>query len=351
MKGPVAEILKKCPWMDELAPSGLLKHYGPRKMLENIPDDVNLVFDVGERRIGKTSLFDWVMCRLYLDYGLQTMWVRNKKVELEDDGFVTGFLNSCHKYGWCPDDWKCTPRGVQDGDGNDVCLFQSISTFSNRRGNQSADVMLMVFDEFMPEDRRYPKNCCKGLMSLIKTVMAEREDSMCFCLSNFISGANPYFVGFQIYPEEKRDITVFEDKGIAIEVCRGYQPAIVKDNPWNKVFRAGGYQDYATADEDRLMELVRKVPKGAEPQNWVLISNETAYRMWVKNGIGYWNRYGGSLKGLLLYTANREECGEGVQMLPPYLFKILQQDFELDIMRYRDPNVMFAVLSVLYETV
>ena len=340
----IMRLAQECPWRSTW------DHYSLRK-LSQVDESVRLFFVVGERRIGKTLFFQWLMCQLYIETGYQTMWVRNKKVELEDDGFVNGFLNACRDFEWCPDDWTCTPRGVQDGDGNDVCLFQSISTFSNRRGNRTADVLMMVFDEFMPEDRRYPRNCCKGLMSLIKTVLAERPESMCFCLSNFISGANPYFVGFQIYPRDGQDVTVFPEKGIAIEVCKGYKTAIVKDNPWNSVFRAGKYQDYATSDEDKLMELVRRVPKGAEPQNWVLISDDVAYRMWVKDGIGYWNRYGGSLKGLLLYTANREECGKGVQMLPPYLFKILQQDFELDIMRYRDPNVMFAVLSILYETV
>ena len=344
LKSAIFRIALKCPWLNSWV------HYSLRKLLD-VDDIIRLFFIVGERRIGKTLFFQWLMCQLYIETGYQTMWVRNKKVELEDDGFVNGFLNACHDFGWCPDDWKCTPRGVQDGEGNDVCLFQSISTFSNRRGNRTADVLMMVFDEFMPEERRYPRDCCKGLMSLIKTVLAERPDSMCFCLSNYISGANPYFVGFQIYPEDGRDVTVFPEKGIAIEVCKGYKTAIVKENPWNNVVRAGGYQDYATNDEDKLMELVAKVPKGGEPMSWVLISDGVVYRMIRKDGIGYWTRYNGSLKGLLLYTVNREECGKGVQMAPLWVVQGLKDWFASDLMRYKDPNVMFAVLHCVFETV
>src|SRR5690606_3009910 len=103
-----------------------------------------------------------------------------------------------------------------------------------------------------------------GLMSLTKTVLSGKRDAKCYCLSNFISAANPYWVGFQIYPDPKKDVTNFPDKGIAIEVCRGYRCAIEEDNPWNRVYRAGGYQDYASETEDSLWQLIAKVPKGGE---------------------------------------------------------------------------------------
>lgn len=68
---------------------------------------IMLFFIVGERRIGKTLFFQRLACELFLETGKQTMWVRNKKVELIEDGFTSGYLTACKLRGWCPQEWIC----------------------------------------------------------------------------------------------------------------------------------------------------------------------------------------------------------------------------------------------------
>ena len=316
---------------------------------------IMLFFVVGARRIGKTLFFQRLACQLFIQTGWQTMWMRNKKVELIEDGFTSSFLNACQSRGWCPAEWICRPDGVWTSankeEAEQVFMFQSISTFSNRRGNETPKVLMLVLDEFMGEDRKYPPTPAKALMSISKTVLSGREDARCFCLSNFISSANPYFVGFRIYPKEGKDVSVFEDKGIAIEICRGYKCAIEQDNPWNKVYAAGGYQDYAEADEDTLIQLVRRPPKGAQPINYFILDDGILYRPLVKDNLVFYEEYHGKTNGQAVYATSLQEAGQGIYLLPNVLKNDIKELVAGNAARFATPNVMFAILHTLYETV
>jgi hypothetical protein len=213
-------------------------------------------------------------------------------------------------------------------------------------------VGMIVFDEFMPEDRRYPKRAHIGLMSLTKTVLSGKKDAKCYCLSNFISAANPYWVGFQIYPDKDKDVTNFRDKGLAIEVCRGYKCAIDDDNPWNRVYRAGNYQDYASEEEDSLFQLIQKVPKAGKPHPFYIKSNGIIYGATWYNGLLYWHLYNNQIRdGDFLFATTLQETGDGVSIIPRFMKKDLKEYSEQNIMRYQSANVMYAILSILFETV
>ena len=112
---------------------------------------------IGARRIGKTDFFLQLACRLFLDHGVQTMWIRNKQVELSEPGFYNDFLNDAKHFGWCPEDWYSDASGVWTADKEQIIKWQSLSTFSNRRGAAHPDVYMMIYDEFIPESRDYPR--------------------------------------------------------------------------------------------------------------------------------------------------------------------------------------------------
>lgn len=321
------------------------------KKLDEVAPDALINFVVGERRIGKTLHFQRRAFELWERTGQQTMWLRNKKVELEDPSFVADFLNAPKRFGWCGEEFVTARDGVYTdrSKSEQVIKFQSISTASNRRGNMTADVGLMVFDEFMPEDRKYPKKAHTMLLSLTKTVLSGNRDAKCYCLSNFISAANPYFVGFRIYPDKKRDITYYPDKLLAIEVCRGYRCAIEDDNPWNKVYAAGGYKDYASAEEDSLFMLISRVPRDVELLPYFIKSNGLIYAAGYKNGLLYWHEYRGPTKWV--FAANLQETSDKVSLIPRWFRKEIKLWSEDNIMRFATPNVMYAILSVIYDAV
>ena len=325
--------------------------YNAQKLLDKAPT-ANLLYVCGERRIGKTVYFQYLMCKMYQKYGKTTMWLRNQKVEFQNENFYESFLNFASMF---PDlnvaDWETEKDAVYDQDSNKVCEFQSVSTFSNRRGNASPDMEMMIFDEFMPESRKYPSNCATGIMSLTKTVFSGRHHARLFMLSNYVSAANPYFAKFRIYPNPKKDISVFYEGGIAIEVCRGYKRAIEHGNPWNRIYQAGGYQDYATADEDPLNELIQKVPKGAEMSPYVLLIGGNYYMIWHKNGYHYADLYKNKLNGLDVITPNVQEAGQGVRLIESWHREYIKEMFGYNQLRFRNPNVMYDILSIVFDAV
>ena len=317
--------------------------------LERYAKDAQMYFVAGERRIGKTLHFQRKAFELFDSDGLKTMWLRNKKIELADPSFYNDFLNAPKAFGWCEADAYAKEDGVYTKDHRQVIKFQSISTFSNRRGNMTNDVGMIVFDEFMPEDRRYPKKCHIGLLSLTKTVLSGRSDAKCYCLSNFISAANPYWVGFGIYPKREYDVTNFRDKGIAIEVCRGYRTAIEPANPWNKVYKAGGYQDYATETEDSLFNLVCPTPRGGKLYHIFILSGGRTYGATLKDGLMYFHEAKPNTE--YVFSANLQETSDRVALIPKFFAKYLKEWSEANILRFDTPNVMYAILSIMYNSV
>lgn len=337
----------------ETSPPSL--YFTLKKMFAQCDDDIVLMFIVGARRIGKTLHLQYVMCRLWLEFGLMTIWLRNKKVEFSDADFRKGFLNACKRLGWCPEEWTTDREGVKTSEDKKeselVCIFEGVSTFSNRRGNESPNVIMMVLDEMMPEDRRYPPRAHTGLMSLTKTVLSGKPASRCFCLSNFVASGNPYFAGYRVFPERSKDVTVFPEKGLAIEVCRGYKSAIDEESPWTRVYSAGGYSDYSDADEDKLFQLISKVPKGSKPVDIVIRVAERDYRPWTKGGLYYFDKNTLGLKNAAVYTPDLESTGTDAALIPKWLRTQLSDLSVMNLMRFKDVNVMFDILHVLYEEV
>lgn len=314
-------------------------------------NDYVLLFQIGGRGIGKTDLWLHVACELYQRHGCKTVWCRNKKVELSEDGNFEGFLNDAKLHGWCPDDWECKPDGVWVGEERAI-EFQSISTFSNRRGAASPSVLMVLLDEMLPEDGRYPKQCAKGLMSLAHTILRGRPGAKVIALSNFVTAGNPYFAKFEVYPHPKYDVTVYKDKAIAIEVCRGYRRAIKEESQWSQLFKAGGMHTYDDDSEDPLIGLIETPPNGAVPEAYYFLIDGQIYRGSMHKGIEYFDAYKGQLKeDSIIFTPNVNEMRPGITLCPSWLMKDLNKSFASGWMRFKSPNVMFKILNMLYEVI
>lgn len=301
---------------------------------------------IGARRIGKTDFFLRLACRLFMDHGLQTMWVRGKKVELEDPGFYADFLNDAFHFKWCPEGWTADAGGVWTEDREQVIKWQSISTFSNRRGAGHPDVYMIVFDEFTPESRDYPRRALTGLMSLTKTVIAGKRDARVYCLSNFVSLANPYFAGLRIYPE--RDITHYPDKAMLIDKCKGYRCSIERDNPWQAVYRAASYGDYADETEDSLIELVKRPPKRAKPLGYAVQISGEIYMPASDDRFVYWIHKPAVPYGMQVFASEVTEVSDRVPLIPDIVRRQIEAGVKSDELRFDSPNTLYSVMSLAY---
>ena len=283
------------------------------------------------------------------------MWTRNKKVEYAEPSFYNGFLNAMKKRGWCPETWIAGEQGVWDSadernKGKEKQLifeFASISTYSNRRGNES-DVRMLVLDEFCPEDRKWKKGSGKALMSLCKTILRGKPNTKCICLSNYISAGNPYWMKYKIYPKQGHDVTWFPNK-MLIEIAHGYRQVQDDEDPWADTFEGAGYQDYAENIEDALFGYVAKVPKGCTDTGMVLVNEGNKYSCFTKNGRYYFGEFHGSTNNKIMLTPNITEQGNGVRMMTPFTAGQFKLFFEAGQCRFSDPNVLFGVLLCLYS--
>lgn len=303
--------------------------------------------------MGKTDIFLRLACELYLRHGCTTGWIRNKQVELSDDANFSTFLNDPHKYGWCPKEWMTRPDGVytsEDRNASRVIEFKAISTFSNTRGSAHPDMLLCVLDEFMSEDGRYPKMCAKGLLSLANTMLRGREGSRIVLLSNNVSCMNPYYALFEIYPNPKYDVTVYKDKSIIIEQAYGYKKVIREGSPFDKLMRAGHMPQYEDVRADPLIGLVAPVPNGAKPMPWLMLMDGKYYREYVKGATSYFDLWRSPVPDkIVVYSPNVHECSEGVHLIPKILIKQISEHMMLNSIRFKDPNVMFKILSMVYN--
>ena len=284
------------------------------------------------------------------------MWVRDVLKTLEGQNFQADFLNDAYEFGWIHDlddnhKWVVKNDGVHDPDGVLVIKFQSLSTYSSRRGPAHPDVDLMLFDEFIPEDRRYQRGALKGLMSLTKTVFSGRPGCRCICTSNFVALSNPYFAGLEIFPDSDKDVTVWPNKGVAVERCRGYRCAIAEDSPWNRAYKAAHYGDYADEDEDVMIKLIRRVPKGARPDKWAVMINDKWFRIYTAtNGVRIARQEKNlNMPGTILYVTDPRDLTDGVLMLDSLTRVSIDNDIALGRMRYEDPNTLFAFVNLTYN--
>ena len=250
----------------------------------------NLAFAVGSRGIGKTYGAMALAYQLAIR-GRRTVWLRRLKTETDKDtGFRSGFIRTiCEVTGTRPEEWADKDDSIEYN-GVPAITFASLSTYSNKRGNAWSDTDLVVFDEFIPETkgsfREYgTKDPATALMSLLHTILRGRPGTMCLCLSNLVQAGNPFWARLEIYPDIKRDVTVWPDKGIAIELCRGYKQALGSTSPWAKTFRAAHYADYDDPLADSLTELIARVPKGVPRDPAILVSKDHWFACYLADGL------------------------------------------------------------------
>ena len=318
-------------------------YYSARKLLASGAYGCPLWFIFGGRRIGKTDMMLQVACQLWIQEGRRTMWLRSLKTEFSPE-FVGDFLNDAIDRGWCPEDWYAGMDGVHDSEGKLCIKFQALNTFSNRRGPAHPDVDLMILDEACPEDvRKYPPHPMTALLSLSKTVFAGREGCRIIALSNIVSAANPWFAALRVLPEKA--ISVWMDKGVAVEICEGYKCSIAPDSPWNRLYKAANYGDYASDSEDPMKRLIVKKNVKGTPERWALLTPNGLYRITTdEKGRKIWDECPRNFSGAI-YCSDPTKLEASI--IPSLLAMSIRDDFNNQRLRFTSVNAMWDVCEAV----
>jgi len=331
--------------------------WNPRKLLRHAPD-CNLWIISGERRVGKTYFAQKLAFRLWEKYGWVTGWLRNQKNEYDNPTFRTAFLRTPLKEGWIDENWTIDTEGLHAPNpdnprkpGPIVIEFFSLSTASNTRGGSHDDTHFLFMDEIEREDGKIQKNGKTALLSLSKTVLSGKPDTMIWLASNAIHLTNQMYLGFKVFPG-KLDVTVFRDKGIAIEAVRKgrYHTASGDDDPLAKVYKAGGYGDYAYEDEADIAKLIKKLPRGARIGSYGFKTDGDYYMYWTHEGLIYFTPF--DKKNLprdcVFLTDDVTSIDDVTQKIWPFALQDLKRWVGSGKVRFSDPNTMMAIVALAY---
>lgn len=343
-----------------------LMWWNPGKLIRYAPDCPMWIIS-GQRRIGKTYLAQKLMFRLWEKYGWTSGWIRNQKIEYANPTFLTSFMDTPIKEGWVTPEWVVDEEGLhappepverEDGTfytpkkGPVVIKFFALSTASNTRGGSHSDTHFLFMDEIEREDGRIIKNAKTSILSLSKTVLSGKHDTMVWMASNAIHLTNSMFMGFKIFPDPKYDVTVYREKGIAIEACRKgkYHTESGDDDPMARVYRAGNYGDYAYTDEVDIAQLIKKVPGGAKIGSYGFKLNGDYYMYWTHDGLMYFSPF--DPKNLprdsLFMTDDITAVDKNTEKIWPFVLRDLKNVVGSGKCRFTDANTMMAIVALTY---
>lgn len=167
-------------------------------------------FLVGARGLGKTYGAKKRAIRDALLKDKQFIYLRRYKSEL--DGRGTFFSDIAHEFPkW---DLKVSgdkalgspveSRGDKKRQWKELGFFVALSTASTKKGVSYHNVYTIIFDEFIIEKgvHHYLKNETRALNDFYSTVDRNQDKTKVFFLANGISIMNPYFVEYDIRPDQ-----------------------------------------------------------------------------------------------------------------------------------------------------
>ena len=320
------------------------------KRLNRYAKDCPLWMVNGVRGVGKT-VFGMQEIADNWDQGYQTVWSRLYARHMERGTFVDNFLNAGKRLGIIPDAWITTKDGVftDENKREQPVLFMDMNGAYSHQGNEYNDVMRLISDEYtVRAGEQYPHSYAGKVHSLLGTLGRGKEDFRAILFSNWTSVSNPIWGVAGIYPG-KKDVSVFRDKGMAIEICRNhyYNQDMPEDNsPMGRVLTNLGGIVMEDASEDASYTLVDPIRPAVRPSNMVLATAGGLYRQWV----GATNYYEpcSIQAGDWVFTNDIRKVGAGIRLIPNQTLQRLRKEIEEGYTRFINQTCLYNVMSFIY---
>lgn len=178
-------------------------YYNPQQLLSY---NRIMNFVIASRGIGKTYSMKKYIIRRFLKTGAQFIYLRMYKTELSK---IKELFNDVSKE--FPDNTFEVKGKEFYIDGQLAGFAVPLSAWQSFKGNSFPNVETILFDEFIREKDNvgYPPNVVESLLNIIDTVIRNRDNFRCVCLSNSVSVVNPWFLYFNILPEPDKETGKF----------------------------------------------------------------------------------------------------------------------------------------------
>lgn len=295
-------------------------------------------FIVGERGVGKTFGWKKKVIKDAINKGTQFMYVRRYKEELKvsaqtffDDIQAKGLFADWdfRSYGAKAQMAPVDTRDQKQRPWKTIGHFIALSTIQGIKSVAFPLVTNIGFDEFILEKSmtRYLPNETYAFNNLYKTVDRDQDKTKVFFMANAVSIMNPYFLEYDIKPEQCDDQGfVVKSNGFLVvhfvknEEFRGQ----VSDTRFGQFIADTEYADYAVGNEfadnnDNLLNL-----KNASARyTYSIETKQGIFSVWIDWGDQKYYIQERRPKQEMLFTMLPEKMSDGKTLLA-YSDKIVQ---------------------------
>ena len=186
-------------------------YYNPNKLLSY---NRILNFIIGARGIGKTYGYKKFCINRFLKHGEQFIYLKRYKTDVKGveqffDTVSQDFLESSFKV-------KGRELYIDDKLAGWV---MPLSSWQSVKSREFPNVCTILYDEFLLEKsskQSYMQDEPKALLNFMDTVIRNRDNARCICMSNAVSVVNPFFLYFNLIPNIDKRYNAYES--IVVEI-------------------------------------------------------------------------------------------------------------------------------------
>lgn len=186
-------------------------YYNPNKLLSY---NRILNFIIGARGIGKTYGYKKFCINRFLKLGEQFIYLKRYKTDVK--GVEQFFDTVAQEF---PDiTFKVKGRELHIND-KLAGWVMPLSAWQSVKSREFPNVCTILYDEFLLEKsskQMYMQDEPKALLNFMDTVIRNRDNARCICMSNAVSIVNPFFLYFGLVPNVDRRYNAYDS--IVVEI-------------------------------------------------------------------------------------------------------------------------------------
>lgn len=316
------------------------------------------MFVCGSRGIGKTFGTKRRAIRNAINKGEQFIYLRRYKSELS--GRATFFADIHHEF----PEYNFRINGMRaemilKADAKQkgarwtiIGFFVALSNAQSQKGVSFHDVTTIIFDEFIIEKGalHYLPNEADVFNNFYVTVDRFKDKTRVFFLANAVSIMNPYFLKFNIRPDQVGEWSTHYDGFV---VCHFVESAefstAAYETRFGKFIQGTEYGDYALGNEfadanDRLLGFKTSKAKYL----YTLETQSGTFSVWVDWALPTYFAQEKRPKKEILYTMDPDkmENGKTLMLYNDKLMQYLRAAFKNGSMVFDSPNTRNAFIEV-----
>lgn len=240
----------------------------------------NAVFNfiIGARGYGKTYGMQKRLIKKNIKTGEMFVWMRRYKDEVTTtkNTFFAAVGNEFPDWdfrvtGWLAERAPIETRGEKKREWTPVAYFIPLSIAQSMKGVSFDAVTTIVFDEFIIEKGliHYLPDEAKAFVNFYSTVDRNQDKTTVFFLANSVTIMNPYFIEYEIRPDQMPKISTMRNGFILVHFPDSSDfKKSVSQTRFGRFISGTEYESYALDSQfaDAHNALIETKPSDAKPQ-------------------------------------------------------------------------------------